>query len=472
MAEIEDRPPATHAISRTGEAAPPDRSGAVDRRRFGAGLVGLAGAAAFAPSLAAAQLRGQASLRINGQRLTEQLSALAEFGRNPEGGVSRVAYSEADRQGREYVLGLMREAGLEVHIDAAANMVGRRAGRDPSLPPLGLGSHIDSVPMGGNYDGPVGALAAIEAARTLMERKIVTRHPLEVLIFSNEESGKTGSRVLDGQFKPAELELKVGDKTIAEGLRFLGGDPDRLAEARRAHGSMAAFLELHIEQGGILDAEGLDIGVVEGIVGIKRWSVVVDGFANHAGTTAMDQRRDALLAGARFVDAVNRMARATPGRHVATVGRLLAEPGAPNVIAGRATAVLEIRDLDLARVDALFADIRAATDAIGAETGTTFTLEQIYETRPALADAGVQQAIERSAKAMGLTTRSLPSGAGHDAQDMASLGPMGMIFVPSKGGISHSPQEHTEPEQIVRGADVLLQTLLGLDAELDPARRR
>jgi N-carbamoyl-L-amino-acid hydrolase len=198
-------------------------------------------------------------------------------------------------------------------------------------------------------------------------------------------------------------------------------------------------------------------------VGIKRWQVDVEGFANHAGTTPMDRRQDALLAGARFVDAVNRIARAAPGRHVATVGRLDARPGAPNVIAGRAQLTLEMRDLDLAKVDGLFASMREAADTIAADTGTRFTYREIYLTQPARADESVRATIAEAAGGMGLRTLSLPSGAGHDAQEIARLAPMGMIFVPSRRGISHSAEEYSSPADIEAGANVLLHTLLALD---------
>jgi N-carbamoyl-L-amino-acid hydrolase len=255
-------------------------------------------------------------------------------------------------------------------------------------------------------------------------------------------------------------------KTVREGIRFIGGDPDRVLEARRAPGSIAGCVELHIEQGATLERAGIDIGVVQGIVGIKRWTVVVEGFANHAGTTPMDQRQDALLAAMRFVDAANETARALPGPHVATVGTVRAEPGAPNVIAGRATVTLEMRDLAMERIDLLFDRVRAAADAIAAETGTRFAFTQIYRTEPAAASAMVQDTIERTARSLGHTTMRLPSGAGHDAQEIAPLAPMGMIFVPSRGGISHSAAEYTAPERITTGANVLLHTLLALDEAL------
>src|SRR5437870_2857528 len=268
----------------------------INRREFSLGLLAAAGAVALKPfSL-------QPQLRVNGTRLIEHLNALAEFGKNPQGGVSRLAYSEADRQGREYVMGLMRAAKLDVNIDAAGNLIGRRAGSDYQLKPILFGSHIDSVPEGGNYDGDVGSLGAIEVAQALAEKNIVTHHPLEVVIFQNEEGGLIGSRAMDGELTEKELDLvSRSGKTIREGIRFLGGDPTKLAGVKRDKGSIAAYLELHIEQGGILDNEKIDIGVVEGIVGINWWDVTIEGFANHAGTTPMNQRQDALLAAAKFI---------------------------------------------------------------------------------------------------------------------------------------------------------------------------
>ncbi|HEX4933323.1 MAG TPA: hydantoinase/carbamoylase family amidase, partial [Gemmatimonadaceae bacterium] len=233
---------------------------------------------------------------VNGDRLNAHLTALAEFGKNPFGGVSRVAYSEFDRQGRAYAMGLMRDAKLSVSVDAAGNIWGRRAGSVPSLKPIVFGSHIDSVPEGGNFDGTVGSLGAIEVAQTMAEQGITTRHPLEVVIFQNEEGGTVGSRALIGELHDSDLAIKSNSgKTIGDGIAFLGGDVSRLASVRRQPGAVAAYVELHIEQGGNLDREKLYIGVVEGIVGIGQWEVTITGFQNHAGTTAMADRRDAML---------------------------------------------------------------------------------------------------------------------------------------------------------------------------------
>lgn len=406
----------------------------------------------------------QAALRVNGARALAWLRALGEFGKSPQGGISRVAFSAADREGRDYVARLMREAGLSVTVDFAGNLIGRRAGSGAGLEPLMMGSHIDSVPSGGNFDGQVGSIGAVEVARTLADHGIELRHPLEVVIFTNEEGGKTGSRAWIGQVDGSELDLVTASgHTIAEGLRLVGGDPDRLDEVRREEGAVAAFLELHIEQGGVLEAEEIEIGVVEGIVGIKRWNVTVDGFANHAGTTPMRVRRDALVAAARFITVVDDVASSLPGRQVATIGRLEVQPGAPNVIPGTVTLSLEIRDLEMSKIDRVYEVIGLRAGAIAESEEVRFTFERFYVSTAAPTAPRLRDVIEAAAERLGHSSMRMPSGAGHDAQSIALLGPVGMIFVPSRGGISHSPQEHSEPHHVVAGMNVLLQALLELD---------
>lgn len=405
------------------------------------------------------------NLRVNVKRLEQRILALAEFGKNPFGGVSRVAFSEADIQGRNYVISLMREAGLKVKIDAAGNIIGRREGRDPKLPSIIFGSHIDSVPNGGNYDGDVGSIGAIECAQVLHENNLATRHPLEVVVFADEEGGLVGSRAMIGELTAEALAVKShSGKTIREGIRAIGGDPDKLAEAVRRKGDCKIFLELHIEQGGILDSEHLNIGVVEGIVGIKWWDVTIEGFANHAGTTPMDKRQDALLAAAQLIIAVNKVVTSVPGRQVGTVGRITAEPGAPNVIPGKVIMSLELRDLSAEKVNSLFQTIQEEAKNISQKTGTKISFSSIPSNSiPALTDECVRKIIAESARDLGLSFKLMPSGAGHDAQDMARIAPAGMIFVPSAGGISHSPKEYTKPEDMANGANVLLQTILKID---------
>ena len=248
----------------------------------------------------------------------------------------------------------------------------------------------------------------------------------------------------------------------------LGGDTSKIKEAVRKKGSMAAFLELHIEQGGVLEKENLEIGIVEGIVGLKWWDVTFTGFANHAGTTPMNARQDALLAAAKFIVAVNEVTNSFAGAQVGTVGRIKAEPGAPNVIPGKVVTSLEIRDLSSEVIEKVYQVIQAKAQEIAEASDVTIEFHPLDTTAdPALTDSLVYNEIENSAKQLGLTYKFMPSGAGHDAQDMARIAPTGMIFVPSKGGISHSPKEFTSAEDMANGANVLLNTILSLDKKLD-----
>jgi N-carbamoyl-L-amino-acid hydrolase len=410
----------------------------------------------------------QPQLRANGQRLVRHLEALSEYGKNTQGGVSRVAYTEADRAGRQYVMGLMRDAGLEVSIDTAGNLVGNRAGSHAALKPIVIGSHIDSVPEGGNYDGDVGSLGAIEVAHVLNERRVPMRHPLQVIIFENEEGVMLGSSAIARGADAARLNsVSQSGKIVRDGIKFLGGDPDRLTEAKRQPGSIAAYIELHIEQGAVLEQQHVQIGVVEGIVGILDCEVTVEGVANHAGTTPMNQRHDALLAAARFVEKLNQLITDIPGRQVGTVGWIKAQPGAYNVVSGKVTLGMELRDLDARKIKDLFEQIRREADEIGRMNGTNFHFNSDDLSAPALTDKHLQRLIGQSAKGLGLSTRLMPSGAGHDAQEMANLGPIGMIFIPSVGGISHSPKEFSRPGDIENGANVLLETVLSVDRAPD-----
>jgi N-carbamoyl-L-amino-acid hydrolase len=410
---------------------------------------------------------------IDATRLQSRLEQLSTFGRPAGGsfasGVSRVAYSDADVAARAWLGDEIRAAGFTPRMDAAGNVFVRTGGA-PARPPILFGSHIDSVPGGGNFDGDLGTLAALEVLQAVRTGAVATRHPLEMVLWAHEEStafgkGTACSRIVAGDLKAGDLDQEWNGLRRRDALRRIGGDPDRIEEAVRPKGAWQAYVELHIEQGGTLDAESLQIGVVEGIVGIGWWDVTIDGFANHAGTTPMDKRPDALMAAARYVQMVNRVVTSEPGRQVGTVGRIQAFPGAPNVIPGQVQATLEIRDIDQAKIVRLAKKVMEEAPKIGAENGTTFTFTETYLSTPAIMDQGVQKVIESSAKAIGLTTKYLPSGAGHDAQYMAQICPTGMIFCPSVGGISHSPKEFTKPHDVVNGANVLLQTILALDAQ-------
>jgi len=423
----------------------------------------LAGSAAAALPATAAP-----ALRVDGQRLRTTLEGLSRFGR-PEGGsfadgVSRTAYSDADIAWRAYAMGLMREAGLNPVIDPAGNIIGRRAGTDKAAKPIIIGSHIDSVRAGGNFDGDVGSMGALEVLRTLDDRKIKTRHPVELAIWSNEEGGTVGSTAFAGRLGAGALDNLYYGIKLRDGLKRIGGDPDRLAQAARPAGSIHAYLELHIEQGGILDKERIPIGVVDGIVAIDRYEVTITGFANHAGTTPMPGRRNALIAAARLIEAVDSIVKREPGRQVGTVGQLAVFPNAPNVIPGRVEMTVELRDLSDAKVIALGEAVQARAKEIALETGTDMHFRLSERVLPALATPAIQAHIEAAAKALGLAFIHLPSGAGHDAQLLAKLGPMGMIFVPSIDGISHSPKELSTWSDCANGANVLLHTLLAVDA--------
>ncbi|HZQ92514.1 MAG TPA: Zn-dependent hydrolase [Terriglobales bacterium] len=437
---------------------------AIDRRTLlKAAALASAGAAISSSSFGAAP----EPLRINAQRLRESIEGLSVFGRRAGGtfadGVSRVAYSDADVAGRKFAMDLMRSARLEPRVDAAGNIFGDRAGSDASLKPILFGSHIDSVPSGGNFDGDLGSLSAIEVIRTLNESNTTTRHPLRVAIWANEEGGLVGSRSAAGELPPEELDRVVNGVRRREGIAKIGGAPDRLAEARIPQHSFHCYIELHIEQGGKLEKAGIPVGVVEGIVSIDEYEAEIRGFANHAGTTPMPERRNALLAAAKLIEAVQAVVTSEPGAQVGTVGRLEVSPNARNVVPGLVRHSIELRDLSAEKIARLGGDIQQRAQGIARETGTEISIKQVEHDPPAVASPQIQQLVERSAATLGLRTMRLPSGAGHDAQMMARLGPMGMIFVPSVGGVSHSPKELTRWEDCANGANVLLHTVLLAD---------
>jgi len=439
----------------------------ISRRAFVAGLAApLAGKPPRVGGIA------RAEPRIDGQVLRRQIEELSVFGRPAGGtfadGVSRVAYSDADVKGRQYVMGLMRAAGLQVRIDPAGNIFGRRPGGNLSLAPILFGSHIDSVPSGGNFDGDLGSLSALGVIVACNTARIETRHPLEMVVWAAEEGvafgrGLAGSRIVAGDITPADLEQVWNGLTRADSIRRIGGNPDQIMNAPKAKGAFHCYLELHIEQGGTLERAGIPIGIVEGIVAIDRYDAVITGFANHAGTTPMAERQDALIAAAQLALAVRDVVTSESGRQVGTVGHLEISPNAPNVIPGSARLTIELRDLSLEKLRGLADAIAARARDIAASTRTTIEIKSLSRNPPATASAEVQDAIGRAAASLDLKTMRLPSGAGHDAQMMAQLAPMGMIFVPSVGGISHSPKELTRWEDCARGADVLLRSVLTAD---------
>ena len=465
---------------RQAQGTPSERRGVLSRREFGRRLAaGLAGAAVAGPALLAQEPglpeSGEPPLRcapqlVNTERLWDTLDELSGFGRLPGGGTSRLGFSPDDLAARQWLAGLLRREGLEVTVDAAANLRARRAGERDDLPTLWFGSHLDTVPNGGNFDGCVGSLGALEVIRTLNEKDLRTRRPLELIIFTNEEGvhygkGLFGSRALAGLLDPGELEA-VDDQGVplAEWVRRYGGDPERIAEMTPPAGSLFAYLELHIEQGGVLWQRGIPLGIVEGIVGINRYRVTLEGFANHAGTTPMNQRRDALVTASKIILAVREIVTAQAGRQVGTVGTISVQPGAPNVIPGRVEFPVELRDLSMDKIEELARQIHDRAAQLAAADGVALTWELASSHEPALTQPQIRFQIQQAAAEMRAVTLTMPSGAGHDAQAMARLCPVGMIFVPSRDGISHSPAEYSRPEEIACGAELLYRTILRLDA--------
>jgi len=296
---------------------------------------------------------------------------------------------------------------------------------------------------------------------TLSDHNVVTRHPLRAFIWQNEEGGLEGSRAVLGD--SLDFERQYNGIRLADGIRKIGGDPAKIEDVRMAPGSIRCYLELHIEQGGSLDKAGIPIGVVEGIVSIDDYDVEIRGFANHAGTTPMPERRNALLAAAKLIEAVQQVVTAEPGRQVGTVGRLTVYPNAPNVVPGVVKHSIELRDLSRDKIARLGREIEEQARQIAQQTNTEITVRKIGNDPAAMATPEIQSQIEQAATSLGLRSMRLPSGAGHDAQIMAKLGPMGMIFVPSVGGVSHSPKELSHWSDCANGANVLLHTILRMD---------
>jgi beta-ureidopropionase / N-carbamoyl-L-amino-acid hydrolase len=437
------------------------------RREFMAGLATL-------PLAPLSTTRGQTAPVIDSARLRTRLERLSTFGRPAggtfESGVDRVAYSDADLAAWAWLISEITAAGVTHRVDPAGNVFARWPPDAPADRPAVLfGSHIDSVPTGGNFDGDLGTLAALEVIQACQAVRITARHPLEMVLWAHEEStafgrGTAASRVVAGDLQAGDLDQVWNGLRRADGIRRIGGDPSRISEAVRRPGTWHAYFELHIEQGATLERARANIGVVEGIVSIHRYDVRIAGFANHAGTTPMNERQDALIAASRLTLAVREVVTARTGRHVGTVGRMEISPNSPNVIPGLVTLSVELRDLSEAVLESLGQEIQRRAAEIARETGTTITMQLASRNPPALAHSGMQRAIERATERAGLRAMRLPSGAGHDAQMIAALCPMGMIFVPSIGGISHSPLERTTWEDCARGATVLLGAVLDIDA--------
>jgi N-carbamoyl-L-amino-acid hydrolase len=406
------------------------------------------------------------TLQPNRSRLMARLEALAAVGVTPEGGVRRLALSDEDKAGRDLVTSWMRAAGLSLHIDRIGNVIGLRPGRE-DLAPVMTGSHIDTVYNGGKLDGNLGVLAGLEVVETLNDAKLETRRPLAVAFFTNEEGARfqpdmMGSLVYAGSLALDEALAAEDGKGHALGneLRRIGYDGEMTPGALRPH----AFLELHIEQGPVLEQEGITLGAVENLQGISWTEVTFSGQANHAGTTPLRLRRDAGYCAGALTAFVRALAKDIGGVQVGTVGRIELEPNIVNVVPGRARVTVDLRNADNARLSEAETRLEAYLEELAAAEGVAVATRRLARFDPVTFDAEIVARIEANAKALGHSCRRMTSGAGHDAQMMARLCPTAMIFTPSIGGISHNPAEATETADLMAGAEVLLRTLLDLAA--------
>jgi beta-ureidopropionase / N-carbamoyl-L-amino-acid hydrolase len=409
-------------------------------------------------------------LRVDGARLLRRIEALAEIGpiEGPDGsrGSARLALTDADRDGRDLVVAWMRDLGLDVAIDEIGNVVATRAGTDPSLAPVMTGSHIDTVRTGGRYDGNVGVLAGLEVVETLERHGVATRHPIAVAFFTNEEGARfqpdmLGSLVYVGGLSLEEaldVEAIDGPTLGAELARIGYAGPWPCPAAHPPH----AFVELHVEQGPILEAEGVRIGTVTSVQGISWQELTIVGQPNHAGTTPMAMRHDAAYVAAALAVFVRELALELGGHQVATVGSLRVEPNLVNVVAATATITVDLRNTDELVLEEAERRVAEQCDALAAAEGVTITRRVLARFEPVAFDPGVIDLVEATARRLGHSTKRLPAGAGHDAQMLARVCPAGMVFTPSAHGISHNPAEHTDPADLAAGADVLLQVLLTL----------
>jgi allantoate deiminase len=404
---------------------------------------------------------------IDGERLWRRILDLGEMGKQEEGGVTRLSFTDEERAAKDRVASYMEEAGLSVREDVVGNLFGSREGKSQDAPAVLVGSHLDSVYNGGNFDGPLGVLAGVEVLQTMDERGIETEHPIEVVAFTDEEGarfsfGMIGSRALAGNLSSNDLEHE--DKaglSVARAMRAYGLDPERIDEAARRAGSVEAYVELHIEQGRISENGGLPVGVVTGIAGPAWFRFALKGETGHAGTTPMNLRRDSLAAAAEIMVVIEAETART-GTTVGTVGQLDLAPGGINVIPGRTAFSLDLRDIDEEVRDLVEESILKKAQALCRRRAIGFEVETMQRLAPAPCSELVREATKGACERLGISPFALPSGAGHDGMQLTDLCPMGMIFVRSKNGVSHNPDEWSSQEDCATGADVLYWTVLDL----------
>jgi beta-ureidopropionase / N-carbamoyl-L-amino-acid hydrolase len=412
---------------------------------------------------------GTAALRVNADRLVHRLRELGQIGALEGGGCSRLALTDADREGRDLVTMWMRDAGLDVVIDAIGNVIATRAGYDNG-PPVMCGSHVDTVATGGIYDGNLGVLGGLEVIETLNDAGVTTRRPIALAFFTDEEGSRFAPDMLGSLVYAGGMAVEAAHDIVAIDGARLGDELERTGYlgSTPCPGLVPhAYVELHIEQGPVLDAAREVIGAVTGIQGISWQELVIDGQANHAGTTPMAYRHDAGFVAASVATFVRRMVNEMGPPQVGTVGRLNLHPDLVNVVAARATFTVDLRNTDEKRLQDAERQLASYVADIATAEGVQFSGRKLARFEPVEFDPRMISLVEETARSFGYTARRLPAGAGHDAQMLARVCPAGMIFVPSVAGISHNPGEFTRPEHLVAGADILLQMLVRLADEDD-----
>lgn len=410
----------------------------------------------------------------NLSRLAADFQQFAALGATPDGGVSRLAYSPLERQAHELIAQRMREAGLQVRVDTFGNTVGVRPGRRADVPAIASGSHLDSVPNGGRFDGTVGVLSALEVVRLLREHSVETEHPLWLVVFAAEEGARfgapcLGSKAVTGVLTPADA-ARLRDAqgiTLADAMRSVGCRPEALGQPQWSAREIAAFLEVHIEQARVLETEGRPIGLVDGVAGNTRLRLTITGRTDHSGSTPMHLRRDALAAAAEIILGVEALA-CDPRRRstVATVGRIEAEPNTLTTVPGRVVLGVDVRDVDSDRQRTTAREVAQLAQRVAERRGVTVGVELITDSSPTVLPMWLRQHVAEVCRELGIEFRVLNSGAGHDAAVIARIAPAAMIFIPSRDGVSHSPQESSSLADIGRGVEVLYHTILRLDRVL------
>jgi N-carbamoyl-L-amino-acid hydrolase len=410
------------------------------------------------------------SLKVNFQRLRQDLASLAEIGKAEDQGVYRMAFSAADMQARDWLRQRIESAGLDYYMDGAANVHARLNWNEDKASVM-TGSHIDSVPGGGQLDGALGVVAGLECLRSLKEQNVELARPLELVAFSDEEGrfgGIFGSSAICGQLTPKSIynSRDLDGFSISDAMAHWGMNAMDALNAARPAESIHAFVELHIEQGPVLDKRKIKIGVVDAIAGLFKWNVQLSGMASHAGSTPMDMRQDAFQGLAEFSGEIPRILEehGSP-TSVATIGRVELLPGAANVVPGMVEFSLDVRETNREKLEELASAFRRAISAIARRRDLMFEFEVLSDITPVKCDPGIMQIINEAARTDALTTLQMPSGAAHDTEIMSSITRAGLIFVPSKDGRSHSPAEWTALEDIENGANVLLNTLYQLANE-------